>query len=205
MDPNDPICKAIVKNEKWTADLLGVSGYDFCSKMKIAHREIIGQTLVEFSHAWYNRDDNPPSVKEAVKWKRHVEKLHPEVKNFVFIHGHVHVPRYQVIENLTILCQGATGLPFDRDERGSVAFLKVFNDKIDWDVNRYKYNKDITFFSVRKEEASFLQQSYEYNQVSFYQKRYLIDNYINYIYFFYLFKCILITVQQHQFTLMFKI
>ena len=155
MDPDDPICKAIVKNEKWTADLLGSPGYDFCSKMKIAHREIIGQTLVEFSHAWYNRDDNPPSVKEAVKWKRHVEKLHPEVKNFVFIHGHVHVPRYQVIENLTILCQGATGLPFDRDERGSVAFLKVFNDKIDWDVNRYKYNKDITFFQLEKRKPPF--------------------------------------------------
>ena len=26
MDPNDPVCKAIVKNEKWTADLLGLDG-----------------------------------------------------------------------------------------------------------------------------------------------------------------------------------
>ena len=27
--------------------------------------------------------------------------------------------------NLTIYCQGATGLPFDKDTRGSVAFLTI--------------------------------------------------------------------------------
>ena len=155
MDPNDPICKSIVKNEKWTADLLGSEGFDFCSKMKIAHREIVGQTLIEFSHAWYKRDDKPPSVKEAVKWKNHVQKLHPNIKSFVFIHGHVHVPRYQVVENLTILCQGATGLPFDRDQRGSVAFLKVMNDRINWDVHRYDYKKDITSAQLEKRKPPF--------------------------------------------------
>ena len=155
MDPNDPICKSIVKNEKWTADLLGPEGFDFCSKMKIAHREIVGQTLIEFSHAWYKRDDKPPSVKEAVKWKNHVQKLHPNIKSFVFIHGHVHVPRYQVVENLTILCQGATGLPFDRDQRGSVAFLKVMNDRINWDVHRYDYKKDITSAQLEKRKPPF--------------------------------------------------
>ena len=57
MDPYDPICKAIVENEKWTAELLGEEGHDFCSNMKIAHREIIDKTLIEFTHAWYKRDD----------------------------------------------------------------------------------------------------------------------------------------------------
>ena len=32
MDPYDPICQAIVKNEKWTADLLGEEGREFCKK-----------------------------------------------------------------------------------------------------------------------------------------------------------------------------
>ena len=32
MDPNDPICQAIVGNEKWTAELLGKEGHDFCSE-----------------------------------------------------------------------------------------------------------------------------------------------------------------------------
>ena len=155
MDPNDPICKAIVKNEKWTADLLGSEGVKFCSKMKIAHREIIGQNLIEFSHAWYKRDDKPPSVKEGLEWRDHLQKLYPKIKNFVFVHGHVHVPRYQVVENLTILCQGATGLPFDRDQRGSVAFLKAENNKINWDVIRYEYNKDITSSQLEKRKPPF--------------------------------------------------
>ena len=155
MDPNDPICKSIVKNGKWTADLLGSEGFDFCSKMKIAHREIIGQTLIEFSHAWYKRDDKPPSVKEAIRWKNHVQKLYPNMKKFVFIHGHVHVPRHQVIKNLTILCQGATGLPFDRDYRGSVAFLKVMNNNINWDVRRYEYKKNITSDQLEKRKPPF--------------------------------------------------
>ena len=71
------------------------------------------------------------------------------------MHGHIHVPRDEKNGNLTIYCQGATGLPFDKDTRGSVAFLKVFNDKIDWDVNRYKYNKDITFFQLEKRKPPF--------------------------------------------------
>ena len=155
MDPNDPICKAIVKNEKWTADLLGSEGVEFCSKMKIAHREIIGQTLIEFSHAWYKRDDHPPSVKEGLEWRDHLLKLNPKIENFVFIHGHVHVPRHQIIENLTICCQGATGLPFDRDQRGSVAFLKVKDNKMNWDVNRYDHNKDKTSSQLEKRKPPF--------------------------------------------------
>ena len=141
MDPYDPICQAIVQNEKWTADLLGEDGRDFCNKMKVAHREIIGNTLLEFTHAWYKRDDKPPSVPEALDWRDHVIKSNPEIKKLVFIHGHVHVPRHQVIENLTILCQGATGLPFDRDQRGAVAFLTVDKNEVTWDVNRYEYDK----------------------------------------------------------------
>ncbi len=144
MDPNDPICQAIVQNEKWTADKLGQEGRDFCNQMKIAHREIVGNVLIEFTHAWYKRDDKPPSVEEALNWRDHVIEANPDIEKVIFIHGHVHVPRHQVIENLTILCQGATGLPFDRDQRGSVAFLNVNDGVVDWDVKRYNYDHDTT-------------------------------------------------------------
>ena len=48
-----------------------------------------------------------------------------ETKQFIFVHGHLHVPRFESIENLTILCQGATGLPFDEDQRGAIGFLQL--------------------------------------------------------------------------------
>jgi len=155
MDPYDPICQAIVKNEKWTADLLGQEGRDFCGSMKIAHREIIGKTLVEFTHAWYKRDDKPPSATEALHWRDHVLVSNPEVEKVIFIHGHVHVPRHQIIENLTILCQGATGLPFDRDQRGSVAFLTVDNNEVKWDVDRYDYDMEITTDQLEERKPPF--------------------------------------------------
>ena len=155
MDPHDPICKAIVKNEKWTADILGENGRNFCQNMKISYREIIDQTLVEFSHAWYERDDMPPSAKEALQWKDKIIATNPELKQIAFIHGHVHVPRHQVIENLTILCQGATGLPFDRDQRGAVAFLKVENNTISWEVDRYKYDHTLTTKKLEERKPPF--------------------------------------------------
>ena len=113
------------------------------------------ETLVEFSHAWYKRDDKPPSAKEAMSWRKHVIEENPLIKKVVFVHGHVHVPRHQIIENLTILCQGATGLPFDRDQRGSVAFLTIRDDEIHWDVNRYDYDRDYTTNGLEKRKPPF--------------------------------------------------
>ena len=155
MDPYDPICQAIVQNEKWTADLLGEEGREFCSDMKVAHREKVGKTIIEFTHAWYKRDDKPPSVSEALSWRDRIIKSNPEIEKAVFVHGHVHVPRYQIIENLTILCQGATGLPFDRDQRGAVAFLSIKSNQINWEVDRYEYNKEITSEQLEKRKPPF--------------------------------------------------
>ena len=50
MDHIDPICKAIVENEKWTAEKLGEEGIEFIRKMVISHRDVVGSTLVEFTH-----------------------------------------------------------------------------------------------------------------------------------------------------------
>ena len=154
MSPDDPICQAIVANEEWTANELGNEGVEFCAAMHIAHREIIGNTLVEFTHAWYQRDDLPPTLDEALAWRKHVEKGNPSIQKFIFIHGHVHTPRNESKENLTILCQGATGLPFDEDPRGAVAFLTV-GDEFEWNVIRYDYDKTETIDLLEKRQPPF--------------------------------------------------
>lgn len=156
MDPDDPICQAIVANQKWTADELGYDGVEFCKAMKIAHRDIIGTTLVEFTHAWYQRDDQPPSMEEALNWQGHVLAARPELKQFIFIHGHVHIQRNESKNNLTILCQGATGLPFDEIPRGSVAFLTV-GESFNWEVIRYEYKKFQTIDLLEKRRPPFYQ------------------------------------------------
>lgn len=139
MDPDDPICQEIVANIKWAWQQVGDKGVEFIKTMHIAHREIINNNLVEFTHAWYQRDDLPPTLEEASNWRDHVIAKNNHLKQFVFIHGHTHVPRYEEQANLLILCPGSTGIPFDENTYGSVAFLTV-GESIDWDVNRYEYN-----------------------------------------------------------------
>ena len=60
-----------------------------------------------------------------------------------------------MIENLTILCQGATGLPFDRDQRGAVAFLNISDNQINWDVVRYEYDNETTTNQLEKRRPPF--------------------------------------------------
>jgi len=154
MDPYDPICKAIVDNEKWTAEKLGKAGTDFIRKMVVSHRDVIGSTLVEFTHAWYQRDDHPPSMQEALNWKAHIKNSHDNISNFIFVHGHVHVPREEKEDNLTIYCQGATGLPFDKDTRGSVAFLTI-GDTVNWEVIRFDYDKELIIKRLEERKTPF--------------------------------------------------
>ncbi|MBU35924.1 MAG: hypothetical protein CMG29_01750 [Candidatus Marinimicrobia bacterium] len=157
MNPDDPICQAIVANGEWTAGEVGEAGVEFAKSMNIAYREIVDNTLVEFTHAWYQRDDMPPTMEEALNWRNHVQNAHPHVSRFVFVHGHAHTPRNETGENLTILCQGATGLPFDEDTRGSVAFLTVEGDSFDWDVVRYEYDQSITIDLLEDRHPPFYQ------------------------------------------------
>lgn len=154
MDPYDPVCKAIVENEKWTAEKVGKEGFEFIRKMVISHRETIGKTLVEFTHAWYQRDDHPPSMDEALNWKKHVNNATNNIDNYIFIHGHVHIPREETVENLTIYCQGATGLPFDKNTKGSVAFLEVGND-VKWEVIRFDYDKELIMNRLEERKTPF--------------------------------------------------
>mgnify|MGYP005634074593 FL=1 len=141
MDPYDPICQEIVQNIKWASQQVGKKGKDFIKTMHVAHREIIDGTLVEFTHAWYQRDDQPPTIEEAYNWRNHVIAKNDSINQFIFIHGHTHIPRHDKKNNLLILCPGATGLPFDKSTYGSVGFLTV-GESINWDVHRYEYDTE---------------------------------------------------------------
>ena len=67
MPQDDPLLHEIVDNEKWTAEQIGDEGIEFCNAMTISNRQIVGNTLVEFCHAWYERDEIPPTMEEALQ------------------------------------------------------------------------------------------------------------------------------------------
>ena len=70
------------------------------------------------------------------------------------MHGHLHIPRQESKENLKILCQGATGLPFDEDARGAIAFLTV-GESFNWDVVRFDYDSQSTIDLLEKCQPPF--------------------------------------------------
>ena len=122
--------------------------------MSISNREIAGNTLVEFSHAWYERDEIPPTMDEALAWRDEIAESHPEIDQFIIVHGHLHIPRQESKENLKILCQGATGLPFDEDPRGAIGFLTI-GESFNWDVVRFDYDSQSTIDLLEKCQPPF--------------------------------------------------
>ena len=167
MSPDDPVCQGIVQNERWTHDQIGQEGVDFIKEMHISHREKINTTLVEFTHAWYERDDQPPSLAETITWRNHVRLRYPEVNLCVFIHGHIHTPRAEENGNLKIFCQGATGMPFDAVPKGAVAFLTAGNE-FNWEVHRFEYDINATLDLLEQRRPPFyrnLQNTVKYAEI----------------------------------------
>ena len=154
MPQDDPLLIEIVDNEKWTAEQIVKEGIDFCNTMTISNREIIGNTLIEFCHAWYERDEIPPTMEEALKWRDEISKENPKIEQFIIVHGHLHIPREESKENVTILCQGATGLPFDEDPRGALAFLTV-GDSFQWKIVRFEYDSQSTIDMLEQQQPPF--------------------------------------------------
>ena len=154
MSQDDPVLNEIVDNEEWTAKQIGEEGINFCNTMTISNREIVGNTLVEFCHAWYERDEIPPTMEEAMEWRDETSKNNPDIEEFVIVHGHLHMPREESKENIKILCQGATGLPFDEDPRGAIAFLTV-GDSFQWDVLRFEYDSQSTIDMLEQRQPPF--------------------------------------------------
>jgi len=142
MDPDDPVCVDIVANEKWTAEQIGDEGLEFIRNMKMSHFVHVNGVCAEFTHAWFGRDEYMPTMGEAKKWRDHEQLKHTEAKTFVFTHGHTHIPRHDHFGNLRVFCPGSTGLPFDEDKRGVVAFLTLEDGSAHWEVNRFEYDYD---------------------------------------------------------------
>jgi len=155
MDPDDPVCIGVIANQKWTADKLGDPGFEFIRKMRLSYFVSVHGTYIEFTHAWFGRDEMPPTLDEAKQWRNHEMHKHPEAERFVLVHGHTHLPRNEHFGNLRIFCPGSTGLPFDEDQRGVVAFLSVDGQDIHWEVKRFEYDVDAAITQMENVQPPF--------------------------------------------------
>lgn len=157
MDPDDPVCIGVIANQKWTADQLGEEGIQFIRKMRLSYFVSVNGTYIEFTHAWFGRDEMPPNLDEAKTWRDHEAHKHPEVNRFVLVHGHTHLPRNEHFGNLRIFCPGSTGLPFDEDPRGVVAFLTVDENDVHWEVQRFDYDTEAAIAQMKDRQPPFYQ------------------------------------------------
>ena len=168
MSPDDPVVRAIVEHQEWTANEIGDEGVEFIRKRThVSHREIFESTLIEFTHAWYGRDDHPPSLDEANVWRNHVKKVNPEIELFVFVHGHIHLPRNDEDGTLKLLCPISTGLPFDKISKGAIGFLTI-GDQFNWEVFRFNYDLNVTIDLLGKRQPPFyknLQNTIKYAEI----------------------------------------
>jgi hypothetical protein len=54
-----------------------------------------------------------------------------------------------------VFCPGSTGLPFDEDKRGVVAFLKLENGAAQWEVMRFDYDFQAALEQMKKVQPPF--------------------------------------------------
>ena len=168
MSPDDPIVKGIVEHQKWAAEQIGETGVDFINnRTHISHREVFDSTLIEFTHAWYERDDKPPTMEEAKTWRNHVKKANPDIEMCLFVHGHIHIPRMEENGDLKILCPVSTGIPFDGITKGAIGFLTV-GDEFNWQVHRFDYDLNVTINLLEERQPPFyknLQNTVKYAEI----------------------------------------
>jgi predicted phosphodiesterase len=155
MDPDDPVCIDIVANQKWTAEQIGSEGQDFIRQMKISHIEKIDKCFVEFTHAWFTRDDIPPTLEEAHQWRNQAQKKYPEFRNFALVHGHTHLPRFAQYGNLKVACPGATGMPFDENQKGAMGFITIGDGNIEWEQIRFDYDINESIATLERNHPPF--------------------------------------------------
>jgi len=155
MDPDDPVNLGVVANQKWTAEQIGQEGIDFIRKMRISFFESRNHCHVEFTHAWFERDDQPPSLEEALNWREHAQKRHPEIQHFVLVHGHIHIPRMVTSGSLNIFCPGSTGMPFDEDQQGAIGVLTMENGHPGWSTIRFEYDVQKAINHMQKVQPPF--------------------------------------------------
>ena len=93
-----------------------------------------------------------------------LEKL-KDIENCIFVRGNhdryiierlweEELPTLEGMDPYDPICQGATGLPFDKDTRGSVAFLTI-GEKTNWEVIRFDYDKEFIIDRLEKRETPF--------------------------------------------------
>ena len=96
-----------------------------------------------------------------------MKRANPQINNFIFVHGHIHLPREENHENLKILCPISTGLPFDKVTKGAIGFLTV-GDKFEWEVHRFEYDLNVTINLLEKRRPPFyenLQNTIRYAEI----------------------------------------
>ena len=155
MKSNDPVLNGIVDHQKWVYEQIGTNLLDFIEqRTKISHNEIIGSNYLEFSHAWFKRDEKVPSVDEASELSKKYLNQNEKIKKITFVHGHIHLERNEKHNKFSIYCPISTGLPFDKLTKGSIGYLQI-DEEVSFKIQRFDYDMERTINLLNKRKPPF--------------------------------------------------
>ena len=152
MNSNSPILNGIVKHQEWINNEIGVELKDFIQqRTKTSYCEDIGPIHLEFTHAWYKRDEKVPTLNKVKEHAKKYLKSNKNIKKYIFIHGHIHLKRNEIHKDLSIFCPISTGLPFDKLTKGAIGYLTI--DEKEFSIAGHglfkKTHKDLTLTKYR--------------------------------------------------------
>ena len=155
MSPGSAILNGIVKHQEWVNSEIGNELKDFIEKRtKISYCENIGSIHLEFTHAWYKRDEKVPTLNEVKEFSKKYFKSNKNIKKFILIHGHIHLKRIEIQKDFSIFCPISIGLPFDKLAKGAIGYLTI-DSNVKFEIQRFNYNKELTIDLLKKRKPPF--------------------------------------------------
>jgi predicted phosphodiesterase len=118
---------------RWTRGQISPANLDWLKQLKIRHEMDDGLFHVDMIHGRHDSDEETLDETSVDHDNR-----------IVYVCGHTHVPRDQLVGKAYIFNPGSLGKPLDRDNRASFGIVTIANAVASFEVIRIPYNIERT-------------------------------------------------------------
>jgi predicted phosphodiesterase len=115
----------------WTRSQLSPQNIDWLRALPVRHQFDEGSFHIDMIHGRHNSDEETLEASNI-----------DNKRSILYICGHTHVPRDQVVGKARILNPGSLGKPLDRDNRAAFGVVEIENDAVRFEVIRISYDID---------------------------------------------------------------
>ena len=124
---------------RWTRDQLSPENLDWLRKLTIRHQFDVDIFHVDMIHGRHGSDEE--TLDES--------KIETD-QNIIYICGHTHIPRSQVVQKAHIFNPGSLGKPLDRDNRAAFGIVEIVDATVKFEVIRIPYDIERTVHALEE-------------------------------------------------------